>query len=79
MSFFVIILDKWRVPHVKGQRPPPLAYYTLDVLPHDKSCAVLFGGWIVQMCTDGHINQYTSNELYTLALSKDTVVSNRST
>ena len=56
---------------IKGERPPPLAHFTLDVLPNDRSNAVLFGGLIVpEEYKDHH-----SADLYLLTLSSDTVVS----
>ena len=66
-----VILGKWKVPVIKGERPPPLAYFTLDVLPNDRSKAILFGGFIVPEKDKSHY----SADLYLLTLSSDTVVS----
>ena len=56
---------------IKGERHPPLAYFTLDVLPNDRSKAILFGGMIVPAKDKAHF----SADLYLLTLSSDTVVS----
>ena len=72
ITFFVTrISGKWNVPIIKGERPPPLSRFTLEVLPNDRSKAVLFGGRIV---TEKH-QSHLSADLYFLTLSSDTVVS----
>ena len=58
-------------PIIKGERPPPLVLFTLDVLPNDRSKAILFGGYIVPEKDKYH----RSADLYLLTLSSDTVVS----
>ena len=68
---FLRISGKWNVPIIKGERPPPLAFFTLDVLPNDRSKAILFGGFIVPEKDKAH----SSADLYLLTLSSDTVVS----
>ena len=67
----MIISGKWNVPIIKSERPPPLAYFTLDVLPNDRSKAILFGGSIVPENDKYHY----SADMYVLTLSSDTVVS----
>ena len=72
MSFFVTCFSgKWNIPKIKGERPPPLAHFTLDALPNDRSKAILFGGEILPEKHKSHL----SADLYLLTLSSDTVVS----
>ena len=71
MPMVTCISGKWNVPKIKGERPPPLADFTLDVLPNDRSKAILFGGRIVPERN----KSLFSADLYLLTLSSDTVVS----
>ena len=48
------ISGKWNVPKINGERPPPSADFTLDVLPNDRSKAILFGGRIVPERNKSH-------------------------
>ena len=62
---------EWISPTVSGDRPPPIAYCTLDVLPGDRSKAVLFGG---ETIPKENFYQRT-NSAYILSLTNDSVVS----
>ena len=71
MLFDLFITGEWISPTVTGDRPPPIAGFTVNRLPSDSSKAVLFGGRIVPKENESHY----SNDLYILSLSNDTVVS----
>ena len=56
---------------ITGQRPPPIAWFTMDTIPHNRMQCVLFGGYIV---TEKAVGEWT-NDIYIVTLCKDSVVS----
>ena len=60
----LLFLDKWIVPTVTGDRPPPIHSITLTSVTNNT--AVLFGGFI----TNGF-----SNNVYIIKFTKTSVVS----
>ena len=61
------IKGKWSSPTISGQCPPPCWSFTLTTLSNNKS--VLYGG----QCYDSHV--VYNNDVYTVEMTKDTVVS----
>ena len=58
-------------PLITGDRPPPMARFTINVLPNNRMKAIIFGGRIVT-----ESNKYQlSNDIYYMTLTDNTVVS----
>ena len=58
-------------PLITGDRPPPMAGFTINVLPNNRMKAIIFGGRIV---TESNKSQL-SNDIYYMTLADNTVVS----
>ena len=58
-------------PLITGDRPPPMAYFTINVLPNNRTKAIVFGGKTV---TERNKSHY-SNDIYCMTLADNTVVS----
>ncbi len=59
-------------PLITGDRPPPMAGFTINVIPNNKMKAIIFGGKIV---TVGNKSHYSNDLYYIMALTDNTVVS----
>lgn len=60
----------WTVPKIIGQRPPPMAWFTMNSLPHNRMQSVIFGGYAV---TEKALGKWTS-DLYIITFSMDRTI-----
>ena len=67
----IIITGEWVSPRITGDRPPPMARFTINVLPNNRMKAIVFGGEIMTKKNASH----SSNDAYCLTLTDNTVVS----
>ena len=69
--FIIIITGKWVSPLITGDRPPPMARFTINVSPNNRTKAIVFGGRIVREKNKPHY----SNDINCMTLADNTVVS----
>ena len=62
--YLVSFIDKWSVPIISGQRPPPCYYFTLNKLSHNRG--IMFGGY--------NGNLVENNDIFIMELTYDAVV-----
>ena len=62
---------QWVSPLITGDRPPPMARFTINVLSNNRMYAIIFGGVIVTESNKNHC----SNDIYYMTLADNTVVS----
>ena len=65
----IITTGQWVSPLITGDRPPPMAGFTINVLSNNSMKAIIFGGMIItdKVCY--------SNDIYYMTLANNTVVS----
>ena len=65
----VVPIAHWTVPTVRGTRPPPLAWFTLNTLPGTNR-SITYGGLVVD-----DTGLHVTNDVYLITYTKDLVVS----
>ena len=73
IMYYIIMIScissgQWKVPIITGNRPPPLAYFTINTLPGNRS--VMFGGRTID-----ETGLHRVNDLFLLLFSQNTIVS----
>ncbi len=69
----IITTGQWVSPLITGDRPPPMAGFTIKVLPNNRMKAIIFGGEIAE--TPESSKYQLSNDIYYMTLADNTVVS----
>ena len=67
---YCISSAKWKTPIMKGDRPPPCAYFTINALPDNKG--IMFGGVTIKM---GTRTLTRVSDMFLLNISQDMIVS----
>ena len=67
--YLLFPIAHWTVPTVTGTHPPPLAYFSVNLLPGINR-SIIFGGAVVD-----DTGVYRTNDVYLVTYTKDLVVS----
>ena len=70
IMYYIIMISsgQWKVPIIKGNRPPPCAGFSINTLPGNRG--VIFGG-----STIDETGFHRVNHLFLLSFSQNTIVS----